>query len=232
MPENKNQLLVPASIVMAGLIIAGAVYYSRVATPSAAGPNQPAAEKVSLDPVVAEDHILGSPNAELIIVEYSDTECPFCKSFHATMHQIVDEYGKDGKVAWVYRHFPIVQLHSKAPKEAEAVECAAELGGKSKFWDYVDEVFKRTNSNDSLNPAELPKIAKDLGLNVASFNECLSSGRTKTIVDANYASGQRAGVQGTPHSVILNKKGETFPMEGALPYSSVKGVIESLLKGN
>ena len=229
---DKNQLLVPASIVLAGFIVAGAVYYSRVATPGVAVPNRPAAEKVSLDPVVAEDHILGSPNAELIIVEYSDTECPFCKSFHATMHQIVDEYGKVEKVAWVYRHFPITQLHSKAYKEAEATECAAELGGKSKFWDYIDQVFKRTNSNDSLDPAELPKIAKDLGLNTASFNECLGSGRTKTLVDANYASGERAGVQGTPHSIILTKDGETFPLEGALPYSSVKGVIESLLKGN
>jgi protein-disulfide isomerase len=92
-----------------------------------------------IEPVSATDHILGDPNAEIVIVEYSDLGCPFCKIFHATMHEIVDEY--EGKVAWVYRHYPIKELHPIAPEAAEASECVAELGGNAKFWEYIDEIF-------------------------------------------------------------------------------------------
>ena len=87
-----------------------------------------------------DDHIIGDKNAKVVIVEYSDTECPFCKVFHETLHQVVSEYdGKD--VAWVFRHWPIPQLHPKAPKEAEALECAAELGGNDMFWKYTHKLF-------------------------------------------------------------------------------------------
>lgn len=96
-----------------------------------------------------DDHILGNPDAEIIIVEYSDAECPFCKSFHLTLHQVVDQY--QGKVAWVYRHWPIPQLHPKAPKEAEAFECAGALGGNDMFWKYADKVLETTRSNNTLN---------------------------------------------------------------------------------
>src|SRR6185295_5043808 len=83
----------------------------------------------SVKPVAAEDHIRGDLAAPVKVIEFSDFECPFCKGFHATMKQVMADYEKDGKVAWVYRHFPIDELHSKARKEAQAAECAGELGG-------------------------------------------------------------------------------------------------------
>src|SRR5574343_1436136 len=107
-----------------------------------------------------------------MFVEYSDTECPFCKQFHSTLRQMMDEYGKDGKVAWVYRHFPIDGLHPKARKEAEATECANELGGPSKFWEYTNMIYERTPGNDGLDPANLPKFAKEIGLDEKAFTEC------------------------------------------------------------
>ena len=91
-------------------------------------------------PVSLDDHILGDMNAEIIIVEYSDLDCPFCKVFHPTMHQVVEK--SEGKVAWVYRHYPIPQLHPNAPKKAEETECAWELGGNDAFWKYADKVFE------------------------------------------------------------------------------------------
>jgi protein-disulfide isomerase len=121
-----------------------------------------ALEGVQIRPVSSDEHILGDANAPVVIVEYSDTECPFCKVFHNTMHQVLDQSA--GKVAWVYRHFPIEQLHAKAPLEAEATECAWEQGGNEMFWKYIDEIFKRTGSNDKLPVEELTVIAKDLGL--------------------------------------------------------------------
>lgn len=111
------------------------------------------------------DHVLGNPNALVTIIEFSDTECPFCKKFHETMRKIIDEYGKDGKVKWVYRHFPLDQIHSKSRKEAEATECATEQGGNEKFWEFINKIYEITPSNNGLDPAELPKIAKSIGLN-------------------------------------------------------------------
>lgn len=111
--------------------------------------------KIALDSVTEKDHIAGNPQADLIIIEYSDPECPFCKRFHETMVQAMDEYGKQGKVAWVYRHFPLDAIHSKARHEAEAIECAGELGGNDKFWEYVNTLYKITPSNNQLDPTLL-----------------------------------------------------------------------------
>lgn len=228
-PMNKN--MVPLAIVVAGALIALAVYFGgsdsalRSITETS---GEPVAAKAEVAPVTAKDHILGNMNAEVIVIEYSDTECPFCKVFHTTMHQVVDEY--QGKVAWVYRHFPIAQLHPKAAKEAEATECAAELGGNQVFWRYIDRLFEVTPSNDGLDPAELPKIAAAVGLNQAAFNECLSSGKYSQFVAQSVEAAVKAGARGTPHSVIMTKDGRQVVVNGAEPLVAVKAKIDSLLK--
>lgn len=94
-----------------------------------------------LRPLDATDHLIGSLDAPVVILEYSDLECPYCKRFHDTMNQIMAEYGKSGQVAWAYRHFPILSNHPDAAKVAEASECAAELGGNEAFWKFLDKVF-------------------------------------------------------------------------------------------
>ena len=229
-----EKLSVPIAIVIAGILIGGSLYYSNVKIAQ-----QPQVKKVELAtnsdadkmrPVSADDHILGNPNAALIIVEYSDLECPFCKIFHNTMKQVMDVYGKDGKVAWVYRHFPIDQLHSKARKEAEATECANELGGVEKFWEFTDTIYTTTNSNNSLDLAELPKIAQKIGLDVKAFNTCLSSGKYANKVEADYQDAIKAGGQGTPNSIIVAKDGTKTVIQGAQSFESVKGIIDALLK--
>ena len=104
-------------------------------------------------PVSADEHILGNANAKIVIVEYSDLECPFCKVFHNTMHQVVEK--SNGDVAWVYRQYPIPQLHPKAFHEAEATECAWEQGGNKAFWKYIDKLFEITTSNNGLDESRL-----------------------------------------------------------------------------
>ncbi len=108
---------------------------------------------IQVRPISPDEHILGNVNAKIIIVEYSDLECPFCKVFHTTMHQVVEK--NNGDVAWVYRHYPITQLHSKAFHEAEATECAWEQGGNETFWKYTDRIFEITQSNNRLDESEL-----------------------------------------------------------------------------
>ncbi|KKQ77558.1 MAG: Sodium/proton antiporter, partial [Parcubacteria group bacterium GW2011_GWA1_38_7] len=123
--KQSNKISIPTAIILAGIIIGGAVIYSSNRTNTAGTANQPQQQQVAqqtgdLDQMAAisdSDHVRGNPDAPVKIVEYSDTECPFCKRFHSTMQEVMNEYGKDGKVAWVYRHFPLDQLHSKARKE-------------------------------------------------------------------------------------------------------------------
>ena len=205
---------VPIAIVMAGILIAGAVYFSNKGNPTA-NPNQNPENtdigqnasvktaEIAINPVSQKDYIRGNPDAKVVIVEYSDTECPFCKQFHGTMKNLTGKLAKDGTIAWVYRHFPIVKLHPKAPKEAEALLCAGKIAGNSGFWDYADRLYAITPSNNGLDPAQLPAIAKDVGLDETAFNACLSSGEMAPTVDLDYQDGIRAGGTGTPFSVFV-----------------------------
>ena len=226
--EN-NKYLVPLAVVVAGAMIAGAIYMGGK-MPSAPSQTAPTEEKQQIEvaPITDRDHIIGDKNAEIVVIEYSDFECPFCKVFHSTMQSIVADY--EGKVAWVYRHYPIVQLHSKAPKESEASECAWELGGNEAFWKFINRLLETTNSNNSLDPAELPKIAEFTGVNVTSFNTCLSSGRYTSYIDESVAAAVKAGALGTPYSVIISKSGQQAIINGAEPIEMVKAKIDSLIQ--
>lgn len=244
MNDQKNDPVfgVPAAIVVAGIVIAGALFFrgggntvdlfksQTGGAVGATGASAGNAEKPAVRPVdPATDHILGNPNAPVVVVEYSDLECPFCKAFHATMHQIMDQYGKDGKVAWVFREMPIPSLHPKAPHEAEAAECAAALGGNDKFWQFIDGVFAVTPSNNGLDPSELPAIAGQIGLDSAKFAACLSSEPYAARINADYENGVAAGAQGTPYSIVIGKNGQTAVINGAQPFEQVKATIDSLL---
>ena len=228
-----QKLSVPIAIVIAGALIAGALYYSNLKAPKQVVKNDTGTTtdaNSNMKPISADDHILGNPNADVIIVEYSDTECPFCKQFHTTLRRVMDEYGKSGKVAWVYRHFPIATLHSKAPKEAEATECANELGGPTKFWEYTNMIYDTTNSNNSLDPAQLPIIAGKVGLDVGAFKTCLSSGKYTAKVQASYDDAIKVGGRGTPNSILVSRDGTKTNVIGAQPYESLKTVLDALLK--
>ncbi|HEY4505235.1 MAG TPA: thioredoxin domain-containing protein [Candidatus Paceibacterota bacterium] len=229
---NMEKLSVPIAIVIAGILIAVALYYSNINPPKQVVNTAPTGTSgdIEMRAITSEDHILGNPNADIIIVEYSDLECPYCKAFHSTLKQVMADYGSNGKVAWVYRHFPIDQLHSKARKEAEATECANELGGNEKFWQYINMLYDTTNSNDSLDLAQLPIIAKNVGLDVKAFNECLSSGRYSAKVEADYQDAVKAGGKGTPNSILVSKDGTKTTVQGAQPYANLKAIIDALLK--
>ncbi len=184
--------------------------------------------------VDGEDHILGDPDAPVKLVEFSDFECPFCKRFHVTMQRLMDEYGKDGRVAWVYRHFPLDSLHSKARKEAQAAECANELGGNEAFWTYTDKLFAVTPSNNRLDLAVLPRLAEQIGLDRAKFEACLAGdargGKYAAHIEADVQDATASGGTGTPYSLVIAPNGKIFPLNGAQPYAAVKSIIELALK--
>ena len=224
-PQNK--FLIPLAVVVAGVLVSAAIYFGgSTVSPVAGGNDEP--KEIDIPAVTERDHIVGNRNASLVIVEYSDTECPYCKVFHNTMKEVVSTY--EGEVAWVYRHFPIAQLHAKATREAEATECAAEIGGNQGFWNYINKVFDTTNSNDSLDPAELPKIATAVGLDATAFNACLSSDRHAEFIKKSVEEAVKAGARGTPYSVIITRDGKKVVINGAEPIAMVKTKIDALLK--
>lgn len=223
----------PISVLLGALVIGGAIYWSdgspNVAKqPTNQGPDQAAIEEALefVAPVTAQDHIRGNPDASVMIVEYSDTECPFCKRFHDTMRQVMDEYGATGEVAWVYRHFPLDTLHKKARTEAVALECANEQGGNDAFWKYADRLYEITPSNDGLDSAELPKIATFVGLDASLFSTCLTSGRYDAHIEQEAQNALATGGQGTPWSILITKKGTKAPISGAQPYESITTLIK------
>lgn len=254
--DTIQKFAIPLSIIIAGGMIAISLYVVNSSKAATAGGTPTVAEEIR--GVQDDDHIRGNPNADIVIVEYSDTECPFCKQFHETMKRVIEEYGADGKVAWVYRHFPIPSLHPKAPKQAEALECAAEQGGNEVFWKYTDKLYATTASNNALDigvyntPEDIPvgqdgkpwytektprsttdagqlsDFAKELGLDVARFEDCLKSGKYASRIETDVNEVVAAGGGGTPHSIMI-VDGEQVPIEGAQPYDVVKGLIDSML---
>jgi len=177
----------------------------------------------------ARDHIYGNPNAPVSLIEYSDYECPFCKRFHPTAKEIVIAYG--GKVNWVYRHFPLSFHNPGAQKQAEAAECANELGGNEAFWKYSDAVYERTQSNGKGFPlSQLGPLAKELGLDEKRFAQCFESGKYESRVKEDLDEGGQIGITGTPANILLqNETGEVVLKTGAQPFDAFKPDIAKML---
>jgi protein-disulfide isomerase len=176
------------------------------------------------------DHIYGNPAAELSLIEYSDFECPYCKTFHKTVKPVVDTYG--GRVNWVYRHFPLSNHNPGAQKQAEASECANELGGNEAFWKYTNAIYARTKSNGKGFPInKLVPLAKEIGLDETEFQSCLNSGRYTERVQEDLREGSQIGITGTPGNILLNNEtGEVTVIKGAKPASVLKANISRMLE--
>lgn len=225
----KSQYVLPLTIVVAGLLIAGAVFLT-AKNGTAVTPNNGTAQAIDFRAVNTTDHTLGNPQATVQVIEYADLECPYCKQFETTMHQVMDYYGQSGQVSWTYRAFPLAQIHSKAPKEAEAAECAADQGGNTAYFNYIDKLYSITPGENNLDLAQLPVIAGDVGLDVTAFNTCLNSGKYAAKVQASYNEAIKAGGTGTPF-ILITKAGSTdaIPLEGAQPYDSMRAAIDAVL---
>lgn len=192
--------------------------------------NQPQAEK-SPDQKIKKpelnEHWNGQENARFVWVEYSDMECPFCKQIHPDLTKLLNVYS--GKMAWVYRHFPLPS-HSKAQKSAEATECAADLGGNEAFWKMLAAIFEKM---PDLELSQLPTLASQIGLDEANFMQCLDGGKFEKKVKDYLTEGSQAGIQATPTSVIYDMKtGKTKLVEGALPYESLRQELDNFLSQN
>jgi protein-disulfide isomerase len=174
------------------------------------------------------DYILGNPNAPIVMIEYSDYDCPFCKQYHTTMHQIMDEYGVTGRIAWVYRQFPLAELHPNAPKVSEAALCVGDIGGNDAFWTFSDLVFDGRNLDQGTNVTKLIQYAETSGVDNSQYSACMNEGRMKQAVENSIRDGFDAGARGTPYTILLVGNQQAV-INGAQPYDVVKGIVENLI---
>lgn len=204
------------------------------AQPAAGAPQPPQATKgvASVD----DDPILGDKNAPVTIIEFSDYECPFCKRhFDSTHPELVKKYIDTGKAKLVFRDFPLSFHDPMASKEAIAASCARDQGGDKKYYEFHDEIFKRTTSNgNGLDDAKIQKIASDLKLNITTFTACLSDTVKADEVKKDIADGTAAGASGTP-TFLIGKSTDDGKIDGDLvvgaqPFAAFQAVIDPLLK--
>jgi protein-disulfide isomerase len=188
---------------LAGL---GALVASRQAPPT------PSAEtRVTVH--VADRPRLGAPEAPLILIEFSDYQCPFCRRFvEQTWPVLKRDYIDTGKLRYVFRDFPLDRIHPHARKAAEAAHCAGEQG---QYWAMHDRLFQH---QQALHVEHLKGYARDLGLKARPFEVCLEQGKYAMAVQQALEDGTAAGVQGTPGFVL----GKTRP-DGTMQGSTIKG---------
>ncbi len=221
----KTSTTIPIAILIGGLIVAAAVYVSvKSGQPStSSGTGNPALVR----PVGADDHILGNPLARVKIIEYSDFDCAFCKDYDATLRQIVADLGASGEVAWVYRQYPIAELHKNAMKHAQASECIAKVAGNDAFWKFAGSLFE----NQPTDPSRYGALAQAAGANTSAFATCYqdAADTVGARILADIENGKLAGALGTPYTIIIAPGKSPFVIPGAYPYADVRDAVESLL---
>ena len=157
----------------------------------------------------------GPAAAPVTLVEFSDFQCPYCKRAAPVLKQVLDKY--QGQVTLVWKDFPL-PMHRSAAAAAEAAHCAREQG---RFWEFHDVLFR---NQDALASEDLQKHARELGLNNRTFNECLQTGRVRSIIAAGIREGTKLGVSATP-TVFINGR----PITGAVPLEAYEHLIREEL---
>ncbi len=215
-----NKFLIPSSIVLAGVMVAGALLYS-MRSPILVTPR--AADFPDVLKIKKSDFVLGNPAAKVVLVEYGDFQCPFCGKFFKDAESAVREkYIKSGKVAFVWRDFAF--LGEESFKAAEAARCAGDQG---RFWEYHDYLFnnQKGENRGTFKDLNLKSFAKFLRLNEISFIACLDSGTHRKGVEVSVAEGKSVGVSGTPTTFVNGKA-----VSGAISSADISAIIEPLLK--
>lgn len=232
---KKTDWLLPISILIAGIMITGALIYSvgrnsitqnQKSSASGLDNDSSSAAYGKLPPLGGRDVVLGNPEAPVTLIEYGDYQCPFCgRFFNQVEPQLRDEYIKTSKVKMVYRDFSILGPESDAA--AASAGCAKDQG---KFWAYHDELFTAETkdaqeNNGNLNRDLFLMLAQNAQLDMTAFVSCLDSNKYVEQVKKDTADGKTLGVSGTPTTYINGEQ-----VVGAQPYSVFKSVIDIALQ--
>jgi len=251
MKTTRGALSTSSAIIIAGALIAIAlIWINKPTSSTGTSPintltpdTQNLPQNTGIADVTATDHILGNPNAPIKLVEYSDLSCPYCREMNATLVQLMNDYGPTGKVAWVYRSLPLLMKpvdtqgtvpHPNSGKQAEALECVAQLGGNTAFFAFERQWFSTFPDgaevrSASIDRAAIDSLVKRVGVDPISFNDCMASGRYTKKIDAAYTAGIQAGVTGTPTTYIFTPSGSRIQIIGLQSYGALKATIDTLI---
>lgn len=227
---KKSDLWRYSTFILIAVVLIGGVFLFTGNGVSNTGTNtvvqQPTAQPGKVSASVDDDAFIGSEDAPVTIIEFSDYQCPFCRKFWIeTLPSIKSEYIDTGKVKFVYRDFPLDSIHPFATPAAEAAECVRdEAGGSNEvYFEYHDKIFA---GQASLSESNLKQWAQELGYNIDS---CLNSGKFRSEVQKDLADAQSAGGRGTPYFVIMGSDGQGTPLSGAHPFNTFQQIIEAEL---
>ncbi|MFA6585809.1 MAG: thioredoxin domain-containing protein [Candidatus Paceibacterota bacterium] len=243
---ESKKLSIPMAIIIAGFLIAGAVYFSSDKTLNIPTNNNGLAI-TTLAPVSKEDRVLGNKNAKITLIVYADFQCPYCGAVSGLLKpnspaiqylkkidptwipfmSEVNNYIKNGDVKFVYRDWAF--LGAESVKSAEAARCA---GDQNKFWEYHDYLYSHQNGENEggFSDSNLKSFAKNLSLDTTTFDQCLDSNKYQQAVTNSKNEGMTAGVTGTPKGFILKNDKIVGTIDGAESGTTVKQKIDTALK--
>jgi protein-disulfide isomerase len=215
--------VIPIAILAAGAILSIALYIAFY-TPHSGDNDNPSL----VAPVTGADHIFGNPAAPVLIIEYADYTSPYCAAYDETLRQLIATEGATGKVAWVYRHFPLSATSTTALRHAEAAECAGQVAGSQGFWDFDEALY----TSQPVDPSSYGALAASVGITTTDFAACLASASSTT--DARIMSDRQnaldMGATGVPFTVILAQGHAPIALDGAYSYDALKQQVDSVLQ--
>lgn len=226
---NKKISTFPLIIVLSGAIIAAGILYTNIKPKTKEVVEVKNIDEFKISDISKSDHILGNPNADVVIVHYSDFRCPFCAMFLGTIQRITQEYAPTSKSAWVYRHFSTAKTDSQEYKMMLVSECVAKLKNEKAFWDYINYVYG--NSSIILENNNYYEKAISMGIDANQLDSCILNDkdiankiqqdindvRTLYKMDKNF---------GTPYMIFLYKSGNKKIIYGNQDYYTIKTLVD------
>ncbi len=176
-------------------------------------------ERVSVT-IFKDDPVRGNPEGKVVIIEFSDFECPYCLRFQPTGKQILEKYGD--KIKWIFKDFPL-DFHKNAMTAHLAATCVYKLKPE-KFWQFYDTIFNPNRTNEVFQIEFLKKLSTNLGIKAQDFENCVQDPKTKEKIEKNIQEGIKNGVTGTPAFFINGRK-----ITGAQPIIVFEEIINEEL---
>jgi protein-disulfide isomerase len=221
MKREANEWLIPGAIVFAGIVLSITIFMTRPHLIQNSN-GHPELTK----PVSASDHIYGNPSAPVVLIEYSDIDSEYSKDFEKVMEQIMQDYGSQGSVAWVFRHLPLGDQDLNSEEHAEAAECVAALGKPSDFFAFIDAVQAIAPGDSQFDPADYDSVVSALGISTGSFDGCLTNHTYAKKVASDYQNAQQIGATGTPYNILLVRGQKPIVISGLVPYTTMKQIMD------
>ncbi len=203
------------NLIKSGELSSGSYNFTESFTTSIDLASQPVRDG-TIDVVTSDDPSLGNPSAPVKIVEFADFQCPYSKEASTTLRELALKYPNE--VYYVYRDFPLTEIHPLSQKAAEAGECADDQG---KFWEYHDKLYQ---NQSRLDDDSFVQFAMQLNMNVKRFEGCLSSGQHTDEVIEDYLDGLEASVRGTPTFFLNGNR-----IAGSIPADVLDDLVQSIL---